>query len=92
MSVWILVFDCRPNAKEPCGAALLDIRNQAIIIEYLLKNVAIFFDKNLASAAIAFYPETDNSEVNVPENGKMHVMLINTLKELILLILVAQLF
>ena len=62
-------FPFRPNAKEPCGAALLDIRNQAIIVEYLLKNVGIFFDKNLASAAIAFYPETYDS-VPATENGK----------------------
>ena len=59
-----LFFLFRPNVKEPGGAALLDIRNQAIIVEYLLKNVEIFFDKNLASAAIAFYPETE--EITVP--------------------------
>ena len=60
----------RPNVKDPGGAALLDIRNQAIIIEYLLKNVNIFFDKNLASAAIAFYPETDDTTTPTSENGK----------------------
>jgi len=59
----------RPNVKEPGGAALLDIRNQAIIIEYLLKNVGIFFDKNLASAAIAFYPETEEIPVSTGDSG-----------------------
>ena len=30
---------------------------QAIIVEYMIRNVDVFFDKNLASAAIAYYPE-----------------------------------
>ncbi|XP_065055812.1 GTPase-activating protein CdGAPr-like isoform X2 [Rhopilema esculentum] len=59
----------RPNVNEQAGAALLDIRHQAIIVEYLLKNVGIFFDKNLASAAIAFYPEADDVTIPVAENG-----------------------
>ena len=56
--------------KEPGGAALLDIRNQAIIVEYLLKNVSIFFDKNLASAAIAFYPEIEEMPVQTTNSGR----------------------
>eukprot|EP00794_Sanderia_malayensis_P011263 gene11263-12443_t len=69
----------KPNVKEPCGAALLDIRNQAIIIEYLLKNVGIFFDKNLASAAIAFYPEADDVEspLTPKENGDGKVFVLD---------------
>ena len=62
---------CRPNVNEQAGAALLDIRHQAIIVEYLLKNVGIFFDKNLASAAIAFYPEADDVTIPVAENGNL---------------------
>lgn len=59
--------------KEPCGAALLDIRNQAIIMEYLLKNVGIFFDKNLASAAVAFYPETEETPTPAADLGMLSV-------------------
>lgn len=36
---------------------MTEFRTQAIIVEYMIRNVDVFFDKNLASAAIAYYPE-----------------------------------
>ena len=62
-------FIPRPNVEEGGSAALFEIRNQAIILEYLLKNVGIYFDKNLASAAIALYPEIQDTTA-VQTEGK----------------------
>eukprot|EP00111_Clytia_hemisphaerica_P001943 TCONS_00005478-protein len=46
----------KPNSDDSV-AALTEFRTQAIIVEYMIRNVDVFFDKNLASAAIAYYPE-----------------------------------
>ena len=46
----------RPNSDDSV-AALTEFRTQAIIVEYMIRNVDVFFDKDLASAAIAYYPE-----------------------------------
>ena len=39
-------------------SALTEFRTQAIIVEYMIRNVDVFFNSNLASAAIAYYPDT----------------------------------
>ena len=38
------------------GAALLQVNVQAVIIEYLIKNAHVFFDKHAAAAAIVANP------------------------------------
>lgn len=56
-----------PNLLRPSSddsvAALTEFRTQAIIVEYMIRNVDVFFDKNLASAAIAYYPEIKQSHL-----------------------------
>lgn len=54
--VFFCFIICRPNVDDSV-AALTEFRTQAIIVEYMIRNVDVFFDKNLASAAIAYYPE-----------------------------------
>ncbi|XP_057302580.1 rho GTPase-activating protein 32-like isoform X1 [Hydractinia symbiolongicarpus] len=55
-----------PNLLRPPSddsiSALTEFRTQAIIVEYMIRNVDVFFDKNLASAAIAYYPEVQETE------------------------------
>lgn len=38
------------------GAALLQVNVQAVIVEYLIKNVHVFFDEKAAAAAIVANP------------------------------------
>ena len=38
------------------GAALLQVNVQAVIVEYLIKNVNVFFDEKAAAAAIVANP------------------------------------
>ena len=56
-----------PNLLKPKSedsvAALTEFRTQAIIVEYMIRNVDVFFDKNLASAAIAYYPEIKDTQL-----------------------------
>ena len=63
--IFVLLFTTRPNVDDSV-AALTEFRTQAIIVEYMIRNVDVFFDKNLASAAIAYYPEIQD----VPIEGK----------------------
>ncbi|XP_047131527.1 dual specificity protein kinase splB isoform X2 [Hydra vulgaris] len=57
----------RPNIDDSVGA-LAEFRTQAIIVEYMIRNVKVFFDKNAASATIAYYPE--NQDENQLEEQK----------------------
>ena len=43
-------------AMDGGGAALLQVNVQAIIIEYLIRNVHMFFDQDAASAVIVANP------------------------------------
>lgn len=43
-------------ALDSGGAALLQVNVQAIIIEYLIRNVHVFFDQHAASAVIVANP------------------------------------
>ena len=53
---FFLFFSFRPNVDDSV-AALTEFRTQAIIVEYMIRNVDVFFDNNIASAAIAYFPE-----------------------------------
>lgn len=46
----------RSMAMDGGGAALLQVNVQAIIIEYLIRNVHVFFDQDAASAVIVANP------------------------------------
>ena len=46
----------KPNSDDS-AKVLTEFRTQTVIVEYMIRNVDVFFDKNLASAAIAYYPE-----------------------------------
>ena len=52
----------RPNVDDS-ATALTEFRTQAIIVEYMIRNVDVFFDKDLASAAIAYYPEKHETSI-----------------------------
>lgn len=60
----------RPNVDSV--SALTEFRTQAIIVEYMIRNVDVFFNSNLASAAIAYYPESVEStseEISRPNSA-----------------------
>lgn len=46
----------RPMALDSGGTALLEVSVQAIIIEYLIRNVHVFFDQHAAAAVIVANP------------------------------------
>ena len=46
----------RPMAMDSGGIALLQVNVQAVIIEYLIRNVHVFFDQHAASAVIVANP------------------------------------
>lgn len=46
----------RPMSLDSGGAALLQVNVQAVIVEYLIKNVHVFFDEKAAAAAIVANP------------------------------------
>ena len=47
----------KAKGLESGGAALLEVRVQSIVVEYLIKNVHVFFDKDTASKAIISKPQ-----------------------------------
>lgn len=46
----------RPMALDSGGTALLEVNVQAIVIEYLIRNVHVFFDQHAAAAVIVANP------------------------------------
>lgn len=72
----------RPMSLDSGGAALLQVNVQAIIIEYLIKNVHMFFDEKAAAAVIVANPRYssgswERQQKVVPDSGKevYHVVL-----------------
>ena len=62
------------------GAALLQVNVQAVIVEYLIKNVHVFFDEKAAAAAIVANPRYssgswERQQKIVADSGKMFVAL-----------------
>lgn len=54
----------RPMSLDSGGAALLQVNVQAIIIEYLIRNVHVFFDEHAAAAAIVANPRYADSSLD----------------------------
>ena len=59
------------------GAALLQVNVQAIITEYLIRNVHVFFDEHAAAAVIVANPRYSDSSLDrqrkvVSDYGKEH--------------------